>query len=188
MVNQTTYTVPGSLIASAQHGNPEATGTLYNRYHQSIYRYLYYRTGNAQIAEDLTSDVFLKMVQALPRYHYDTISFPAWLFQIARNLAIDHYRRNNSHPITTLAEDQDSPEPDLESTIDFHLTCRGLADALARLDENQRDVILLRFIEGMPIAETAGVLHKSEDAVKALQRRGLTALRFMLNLFEENHA
>lgn len=188
MVNQMTYTVPGSIITSAQQGNPEATGALYNRYHQGIYRFLYYRTGNPQIAEDLTSDVFLKMVQALPRYHYDSISFPAWLFQIARNLAIDYYRRSNSHPTSALAEDVDSPEPDLESAIDFHLTCRGLADALARLDENQRDVILLRFVEGMPIAETASVLHKSEDAVKALQRRGLTALRFTLNLYEKNHA
>jgi RNA polymerase sigma-70 factor (ECF subfamily) len=180
-----TYTVPGDIIARAQRGNPEATGALYTRYHQNIYRFLYYRIGDAHIAEDLTSEVFLKMVQALPTYRLDSTPFPAWLFQIARNLAIDHYRRSNAHPVAFLHENVNSPDLDLDSTVEFHLTCSGLADALASLDENQRDVLLLRFIEGMPIAEAANVLHKSEDAVKALQRRGLISLRMMLNVEEE---
>jgi len=173
------------IIDRAQRGNPEATGALYTHYHQNIYRFLYYRTGDPQVAEDLTSEVFLKMVQALPAYRLHSTPFQAWLFQIARNLAIDHYRRSNSHPVAFLNENLNSPEMDMDSKVDFNLTCRGLADALARLDEAQRDVVLLRFIEGMPIAEAATVLHKSEDAVKALQRRGLAALRVMLNHNEE---
>jgi RNA polymerase sigma-70 factor (ECF subfamily) len=182
-----TYTVPGDIIVRAQRGNPEATGALYTRYHQNIYRYLYYRIGDPHIAEDLTSEVFLKMVQALPTYRSDTTPFPAWLFQIARNLAIDHYRRSNAHPVASLYDNLNSPDLDVDSTVDFNLTCRGLSDALASLDENQRDVLLLRFIEGMPIAEAASVLHKSVDAVKALQRRGLIALRMMLNHAEDGH-
>jgi RNA polymerase sigma-70 factor (ECF subfamily) len=181
------YTVQSDVVDRAQRGNPEATGALYTRYHQNIYRFLYYRTGDPQIAEDLTSDVFLKMVQALPSYRLDSTPFQAWLFQIARNLAIDHYRRATTHPVAFLSENLNSLEMDLDSTIEFNLTCRGLADALARLDENQRDVVLLRFIQGMPIAEAASVLHKSEDAIKALQRRGLAALRVMLNHNEDNH-
>jgi RNA polymerase sigma-70 factor, ECF subfamily len=172
------------VIARAQRGSPEHTGMLYARYYQAIYRYLFYRTGDEQTAEDLTGEVFLKMVQALPAYRFETTPFQAWLFQVARNLAIDHYRRNSAHPVIEVNEDLDRDESDLESDTDIRLTSDCLAKALGQLEETQRDVIVLRFIEQMPIAAVALVLHKSEDAVKALQRRGLIALRRLLESTE----
>ncbi len=178
---------PYDLIARAQRGNPEDVGLLYSRYYQQVYRYLYYRTGDTQVAEDLTGEVFLRMVQALPNYRFDTTPFLAWLFQVARNLAIDHYRRSSAHPVVTINEDLDSDDGNLESTLDLHLSNDNLARALAQMEESQRDVVVLRFIEQLPIAEAALVLHKTEDAIKALQRRGLKALRNLLEDLENGH-
>ncbi len=178
--NRMDDTIPYHLIARARRGNAEATSALYSRYYQCIYRYFYYRCGDPQTAEDLTAEVFLKMVEAIPYYRIETTPFHAWLFQIARNLAIDHYRRTSAHPVSAIHEDMDLSGPDVERTLETNLTCQGLAAALSRIDETQRDVLLMRFIEGMPIAEAARVLHKTEDAIKALQRRGLTALRQLL--------
>lgn len=174
-------TVPGKLIIGAQQGSPEANAALYDRYHECIYRYFYYRFGDPTIAEDLTADVFLKMVQAISGYRIGAAPFQAWLFKIARNRAIDHYRRTSTHPTGEIQENMASFEPDVDLTIDIRLTGSRLAKALARLEDTQQDVILLRFIEDMPIAETAMVLNKSADAIKGLQRRGLIALRQMLN-------
>ncbi len=182
-----TYSNSYDVIARAQRGSPEETGMLYSHYHQSIYRYLFYRTGDPQTAEDLTADVFLKMVQALPSYRFETTPFQAWLFQVARNLAIDHYRRTNAHPVVAIDENLDSEDHDLDHQVEVRLSSANLTRALVRLEETQRDVVLLRFIEGLPIAEAALVLHKSEDAVKALQRRGLKALRALLANLENDH-
>ena len=173
--------IPGNLIVRAQRGSPDANAALYDRYHESIYRYFYYRFGDPSLAEDLTADVFLKMVQAISGYRIEAAPFQAWLFQIARNRAIDHYRRTSSHPTGAIYENMASGAPDLDQAVDIRLTSSRLAKALAGLEDSQKDVILLRFIEGMPIAETAIVLNKTMDAIKGLQRRGLIALREMLN-------
>jgi RNA polymerase sigma-70 factor, ECF subfamily len=181
-----TKSVPHEVIVRAKHGSLEETGELYARYHQSIYRYLYYRIGDPHIAEDLTGDVFLRMVKALPSFQVGTVPFQAWLFQVARNVAIDHFRRTNAHPITAIDDNLHLEGQALESLVDFRIASADLALAISRLDESQRDVLLLRFIEGLPIAETAKVLHKSEDSVKALQRRALLALRSMFQIEEKD--
>lgn len=171
---------PSELVARAQRGNSDAFGDLYLRYYQSIYRYLYYRTTDQQTAEDLTAEVFLKMVQALPRYQPQAAPFQAWLFQIARNLAIDHHRRNQSHPIVILDEALPGHEPEIHSSVESRLTQASLKSCLGQIEESQREVILLRFIEELSITDTASILHKSEDAIKGLQRRALLALRELL--------
>ncbi len=124
--------VPDDMIARAQNGSPADTGNLYSRHYLSIYRYLYYRTGDAMTAEDLTSEVFLKMVRALPSYRIGNVPFQAWLFQIARNMAIDHYRRNQHYPLVELDENLDGNEPNLDSMIDFHFTSVDLAEGLKK--------------------------------------------------------
>jgi RNA polymerase sigma-70 factor, ECF subfamily len=166
-----------NFIELAQNGNPEAAGELYDHHHPAIFRYLFYRTGDRQIAEDLTGEVFLKMVQALPGFNGGITAFRAWLFQIARNLSIDHLRRSQAHPNQSLGEDLHAPGLDPEGATEGKLNDAALQAALRRLSNDQKDVILLRFIEGMPLAETARTLHKSEDAVKGLQRRALATLR-----------
>jgi len=168
------------LIGRAQRGSPEAYGDLYNCLYQEIYRYLCYRTGDPMVAEDLTSEVFLRMVQALPRYRVEASPFKAWLFQIARNLAIDHYRQAGKQSLVVMDENMGSADPEMDRMIESRLNSASLLQSLASMDELYRDVLLLRFIEDLSAAETARILEKSEDAVKALQRRALLALRVML--------
>ncbi len=179
-------TIP-DLITQAQKGSADAAGQLYERHYRSIFRYLFYRTGDHHAAEDLTGEVFLKMVQALPAYRVTAATFRTWLFQIARNLSIDHFRRGKTHPQMALDERLPSGEQGPESAADRRLTGARLQQAVAQLNEEQRDVVLMRFVEGMPIAEVAVALHKSEDAVKGLQRRGLMALRDLLQTTEEEY-
>ncbi len=177
----------GDVVARAKSGSPEAAGILYTLYSQRVYRFLFFRTGDAQIAEDLTGEVFLKMVQALPDYQQGGTPFQAWLYQIARNLVIDYFRHVHSHPVVQIDEEIDWEVVDLDGMIDFHFSCEELARGMAILDENYRDVLLLRFIEGLTIAQTAQSLHKTIDAVKALQRRGLMALRHTLQYGGAGH-
>ena len=179
-------TVP-DLVTRAQKGSADAAGQLYERHYPSIFRYLFYRTGDQHTAEDLTGEVFLKMVQALPAYRVTAATFRTWLFQIARNLSIDYFRRGKTHPVAALDEFLPSAEQGPENAADRHLTGAQLYQALAQLNEDQRDVVLLRFIEGMAIGEVAAALHKSEDAIKGLQRRALIALRDLLQTTEEDH-
>ncbi len=173
------HTVP-DLVSRAQRGSVDAAGQLYERHYRSIFRYLFYRTGDAAAAEDLTGEVFLKMVQALPGYRVTAATFRTWLFQIARNLSIDHFRRGQAHPVQPIDERMAASEQHPEAAADSRLSAERLRQALSRLSEEQRDVVLMRFVEGMPLAEVAATLHKSEDAVKGLQRRGLMALRELL--------
>jgi RNA polymerase sigma-70 factor, ECF subfamily len=175
------------VIKRAQQGSPTDIGLLYASYHQNIYRYVYYRTGDVQIAEDLTEDVFLKMIQALPTYRIGAVPFVAWLYQIARNVSIDHYRRSAAHPAVQLSEMLTDPQEELSDLVELNVAGEDLARAMSQLEETQRDVLLLRFIESLPIAQTALIMRKSEDAVKALQRRGLHQLRNLLNHWEQDH-
>jgi RNA polymerase sigma-70 factor (ECF subfamily) len=179
-------TLPAETILRAQQGHLDPLSAIYQHYHQSIFRYLYYRVGDQQTAEDLTSDVFLRMVRSLAGYRLQGIPFQAWLFRIARNIAIDHFRQHRAHPAVELPENQ--PEPaTTEQTIERRLTSERLQHALTQLHEEQRDVIVMRFVLGMNLAETAQTIHRSEDAVKGLQRRGLMALKENLKDLEVPH-
>ncbi len=171
-------------IIRAQKGDTSVISELYRRYHQSVFRYLFYRVGDQQTAEDLTSEVFLRVLRAISSYQPQNVSFEAWLFQIARNLAIDHYRKMSTQNHVSL---DDTPPVDQHS-VDFRNDKRFdnqvLVQALNQLNETQRDVIVLRFINGLPLSQVARTLHKSEDSIKALQRRGLAALREILYHWE----
>ncbi len=179
-----------NTIRGAQAGRPDQVTKLYEHYHAGIFRYLYYRVGDRQTAEDLTSDVFLRMIRNLSGYALQDSSAPfqAWLFQIAHNLVTDYYRRSNIHPQVALAEHLAATDPEPDAGVDRHMTNEHLRLALSRLKEDQRDVVVLRFVVGMPIVEVARTLHKSEDAVKGLQRRGLSALRDCLSELEASYA
>lgn len=172
------------LIYRAKEGEADIVSAIYERYQRGIYRYLYYRVGDQQTAEDLTSEVFLRMIEALSNYDKKKISFQAWLYQIARNLSIDHYRKMSTHQNVDLEDNlpEAGDEPLEVITQDF--TSEKLRLALHQLPENQRDVVVMRFVSGMPIGEVAESLHKSEDSIKGLQRRALLALREILNQWE----
>jgi RNA polymerase sigma-70 factor (ECF subfamily) len=169
--------VNNALIARAQGGDQAAFSALFERYRRSVFRYLYYRVGDQHTADDLTAEVFLRVMQALPSYRRQGTPFQAWVFQIARNLAVDHFRKVNTRHHFPLNEELAAKDDDLDHAADQTLTGDRLRQALAQLTDEQREVITLRFVAEMPIAEVAAALSKSESAVKALQRRGLEALR-----------
>jgi RNA polymerase sigma-70 factor, ECF subfamily len=177
------------LIVKAKQGDTNAVGELYECHRLNVYRYLYYRTGDTQVADDLTSEVFLRMIRSLPGYQLQEASFLAWLFQIAHNLLYDHFRkaniRNHVHLEENYMEDPLNPRT---RPIERTLNNVTLQKALEKLSGDQRDVIVLRFITGMPIAQVASTLHKSEDAVKGLQRRALITLRNVLTDWEIHYA
>ncbi len=177
------------LIACAQQGDSDATGELYEAHRQSVFRYLYYRTGDTQVADDLTSEVFLRMIRALNGYKVQEVAFQAWLFQIAHNLLNDHYRKMTVRNHVTLEENlMDDPINPRTRPVERRLNSVSLRKALDLLSIEQRDVIVLRFITGMPISEVAQTLNKSEDAVKGLQRRALANLRGVLSDWEIKYA
>ncbi len=170
------------LVVRAQRGDVEAIGALYDEHYQAIFRHFKARLGNQQAAEDLTGELFRRMLTGLPRYRAIGLPFRAWLFRIAHNLLVDHYRQE-SGPMVVPLEQTDRhqvSEEDPASATERKLTLEGAYRALAELDLLQREVLALRFLSGLSLRETALALNKSEDAVKALQRRGLMALRLTL--------
>jgi RNA polymerase sigma-70 factor (ECF subfamily) len=163
-------------IARARAGEEAALIELYEWYKPRIQRFLYYRTRDRHAAEDLTTEVFLRMLQNLPSFQFQGTPFQAWLFQIARNLVVDDFRKQsvrNHEPIDeALAANQEPPEEIAQGRI----LRTELQNALLELTDGQLDVITLRFIAGQSIADVAQALEKSESAVKSLQARGLKAL------------
>jgi len=168
-------------VLRAQKGDEVAIRDLYLRHKANVFRYLFYQVGDSQAAEDLTSEVFIRMIRGLPSYQ-PRGSFQAWLYQIAHNLAIDYHRKEKANSRLPLMEDLVADGDDPLETVDRQLDNQRLQRALAQLNQAQREVLVLRFILGFPIEQTAQTLKCSEDAVKGLQRRGLITLR---QLFEE---
>lgn len=180
--------VNAETVMRAGRGEMAALSRLYEECRPRLFRYLYYRVGDVQTAEDLTSEVFLRMMRALERYRPQGIAFEAWLYQIARNLAIDYARQSHLRNHAAL-DDQALPgQESADQAAERRLNHLVLKQALLRLGEDQRDVLVLRFISGLSIAQVAQALHKSEDAVKALQRRALSAVRALLAEWEINDA
>jgi RNA polymerase sigma-70 factor (ECF subfamily) len=171
------------IVARAQRGEPEAAGLLYDAHQAAIFRYLWFRLGERETAEDLTGEVFIRMLEALPRYRPTATPFRAWLYRIARNLAIDYGRRAGQTTTIALEEvlAEHDPAHDPAQQVDQRLSLEALRTALAKLEAEQREVVTLRFLAGLSLRETAAVVDKTEAAVKALQHRGLAALNQTLN-------
>ena len=170
------------LVAHAQRGEVNAIGALYDQHYQMIFRYLRARVEERQLAEDLTGEVFRRMLTGLPQYRPQGLPFRAWLFRIAHNLTIDYYRREGDYKAVPLetAENRPEGEADPASALEQKLMFENAYRALSELEQSQREVLALRFLGGLSLRETALALNKTEDAVKALQRRGLIALRLTL--------
>ncbi len=166
------------VIRRAQAGDPEAVGWLYDRYYASIYRYFWIRLEDQETAEDLAAEVFVRMIEHLPRYQMRGRPFLAWLYTIARNLLMDHYRAQPHEPIA-LPEDPERP-PGIDGEIE-KIEARGqwecVKRALQTLTPDQQEVLFHRFLEGRSVEETAQRMGKPPSAVKALQHRALAALR-----------
>jgi RNA polymerase sigma-70 factor (ECF subfamily) len=174
------------LITRAQRGEANAIGWLYDRHRESIFRYLWIRLDDRPLAEDLTGDVFMRMIDALPRYQLQGLPFRAWLYRIAHNLLVDYCRKmshRTSLPLDAIEEQR--AEEDTDRAVEQMLLSERLKVELMRLEPTQCDVITLRFLAGLTLRETALALGKSEGAIKALQYRGLSVLRRALGPVEE---
>lgn len=170
------------LLALASDFDEAALGELYERYESKIYSYIYRRTGSPTLAEDLTGQVFLKMLEAIRSQKSWHSSFSGWLYRIAHNLVIDHYRHRDRRQYVSLEDapilksEKNNPVAAAEMSLD----AERLRSAIQRLTEEQAQVISLRFLEGYNISEVATMMNKTEGAVKALQYRAVGTLRGLL--------
>ena len=167
------------LLKKAQQGEAEAFGVLYERHATAIYRYLLVHLGNHPDAEDLTSEVFLRAWQSLPRYHQRGVPFRAYLFRIAHNAMVDHYRQRCR--LDRLSQEEDYSSSDNTGSPLQNLSGESeqleLIKILAGLRDDYRTVLILRFLSQLSPAETAVVMHRTPGAVRVLQHRALEALR-----------
>ena len=170
------------LVGRAQEGDVDAVGELYDRHHRDIFRYLWARLHNVHSAEDLTAEVFVRMVTHLPRYQPRGVPFRSWLYRIAHNLMVDHHRKRGKANIVPLyyAEGISEGGHDPVSATERQLTLERVEAALRQIDPTQCEVVVLRFLIGLSLREVATTLDKSVAAVKSLQHRGLIALRAAL--------
>lgn len=172
------------LLERAREFDQEALTWIYQNYHDALYRYIYHHLGNAQTAEDLTSDVFRRFLQALRNGGGPTRQLNAWLYRVAHNLIVDDLRRRKHRDHKSLDGTLGDTLRDDAVGLD-HLAGNAIAmervrQALLTLTEEQRQIIVLKFLEGMSNAEVAKITGKTVGAVKALQHRGLDALRAQL--------
>jgi len=168
-----------ALLNRAREYDQAAIAEIYDRYSLRIYNYIYHRLGNAHLAEDLTANVFLRMLEAIRSSRAWQTSFSGWLYRIAHNLVVDYFRAGQQDEVPL----EEWPIPSREHPADIaerSLTQQRLRSAVGQLTGEQNLVITLKFLEGMSNAEVARVLGKSEGAVKSLQFRALASLRRMI--------
>lgn len=164
------------LVQQAKSGNSEAFAQLYEAYVERVYRYIYFRTSEDAATEDLVSQVFLKAWENLGRYKVGGSPFIAWLYTIARNLVIDHYRaKKDVLPLEeAVALPSDREGPDEEAQVHFDL--QAMRDALQFLTGDQQQVLILKFIAGLPNENIAKIMNKREGTIRGLQMRALQTL------------
>ncbi|MBU2695056.1 sigma-70 family RNA polymerase sigma factor [Nocardioides sp. WV_118_6] len=167
-----------ALVELARGGDAEAFGMLYDHYQPSVYRFLYYRTRSVVVAEDLCSETFFRALRNMSSFRWQGKDFGAWLMTIARNLATDHFKAGRTRlEMTTedMGQHDDATEGP-ENAVLATLTNEILLESLTKLPNEQRDCLIMRFLQGMSIAETAAALGRSDGAIKQLQLRGVRNL------------
>ena len=168
------------LIRRAQEGDKQAIGELYRANVDVIYRYVWARVRDDSLAEDLTAQVFLKALEGLPTYQPSGKPFVAWLYRIAYARIVDHWRKLERRPEVPLEETLPSREPRPQELLEFEADWVMAMELLAQLTDDQQDVVILRFIGEMSLADTAQTVGKTVGATKALQYRALATLARLL--------
>jgi RNA polymerase sigma-70 factor (ECF subfamily) len=170
------------LVAEAQAGDAWAFGLIFDHFHEAVYRYIASRVQRPSDAEDLTQHVFVKALEALPRYESRGIPFGGWLFRLARNAVIDHIRTRHDHAeLDSIAGwTHGDAGPDEIAAVRQELNAVGVA--LAGLTGEQREAIALRFFAGLSAREAAAAMGKQEGTVRGLQFRAIASLRRELGI------
>ena len=157
--------------------DPQAIGAIYDRYFQDVYRFVLYRLNNENLAEDIASDVFVRLLEAVKKKRGPKKNLKAWLLSTASHIVTDHHRRHYRRPTAEMPEDlvdrSDSPSQEFDRNHQNNLT----QEALQHLTPDQQIVLTLRFGQGYSLEETATLMKKKSNAIKALQFRALAALR-----------
>jgi RNA polymerase sigma-70 factor (ECF subfamily) len=167
-----------ALVELARGGDAEAFGQLYDHYQPSVYRFLYYRVGSVALAEDLTSETFVRALRSISTFRWQGKDFGAWLMTIARNLATDNAKSGRSR-LEVVTEDMtlhDSSTEGPENAVLAAVTHEAVLRALRELPDEQQECLVLRFLQSRSISETAALLGRSEGAVKQLQLRAVRNL------------
>ena len=167
-----------ALVTLAQGGDADAFGLLYERYVDLVYRYIYVRVGSSHVAEDLTSETFIRALRRIDSFSWQGKDIAAWFVTIARNLITDNAKSARFRMEVTTADmiDADRRVDGPENEVLAHLRDTRLFEAIRTLKPEQAECLVLRFMQGMSLAETALVIGKSEGAVKQLQLRAVRAL------------
>jgi len=164
------------LVDRARRGDSDAFGQLYELHLDRIYRYVVFRVASPTEAEDLTEHVFLKAWEAIRRYENRGLPFAAWIYRLAHNAVIDHYRvKRPSTPIDETFDLEDEKQ-DVVTAIELQVDNAELRNAIQHLTPTHQTVVLLRFVEGLSHAEVGRILGKSEGAVRVIQHRALAAM------------
>ncbi|RKT71959.1 RNA polymerase sigma-70 factor (ECF subfamily) [Saccharothrix variisporea] len=173
---------PWDLVRAAQAGDTDAFGLLYDRYVDVVYRYVLFRVGDRTLAEDVTSETFLRALRSIGSISYQGRDVGAWFVTIARNIVFDHVKSSRYRLEVTTAEPDDNREvasgPEQEVLTDA--ANAELLRCVAQLGDDQRECITLRFIQGLSVAETAAKMGRNEGAIKALQHRAVRRLAQLL--------
>ncbi|GGQ10783.1 sigma-70 family RNA polymerase sigma factor [Streptosporangium pseudovulgare] len=167
------------LVLRAKTGDTDAFGALYDRYLDLVYRYVYFRVGSHPLAEDLTSETFLRALRRIADFTWQGRDFGAWLVTIARNLIADHFKSGRYRLEVSTAEVIDTPldGPHIpENAVVTAMVSDRVLSAVRDLGPEQQECVVLRFLHGMSLAETALIMGKKSGAIKALQFRAIRAL------------
>jgi RNA polymerase sigma-70 factor (ECF subfamily) len=166
------------LVARGQQGDRDALEELYLIHFDRIYSYLHVSVGNRHDAEDLTTQTFLKMLEKIGSFKWQSAPFSAWLFRIAHNLAMDHFRsRRRWQPEEEVPEPPGDEEPSAELMAMQTIGRESMLKLIERLSPEQQQVLTLKFVFNLPNAEVAAILDKTEGAIKSLQHRALVSLQ-----------
>ena len=165
------------LLRKARKLEEATLGTIFDMYYQPLYRYIYHQVGHTETAEDLVTEVFKRFLEGLSKGRGPKRHLQAWLYQVARNLIADEFRRNAHHNHSQLDDHLADANEDIESQTQGAILGQHAKQALKHLTPKQRDVIILKFFEGLENAQIAQIMNLEVGSVKSLQHRGLAALR-----------
>ncbi len=170
------------IVKRVQDGEPEAFGELYDQYVDMVFRYVHFRVGTRTQAEDLTSETFVRALRRISSVKWQGRDFGAWLITISRNLIADHYKSARYRLEITTADmlDADQAQDGPENDVLDAMTSASLIDAVKQLNSEQQECIVLRFLQGLSVSETAQAMGKNDGAIKALQYRAVRTLGRLL--------
>lgn len=178
----TTELDPDALLARACQFDPQALEALHDHFYPQVYRYVFYRLDDAQACEDITAEVFLRLLDVLKKNGKSIQSVRGWLFGTANHLVMDHYRKKYRHQDENLDHHHELPDHHTpEHIAEANQDVQEVQMAMCNLTEDQQHVIALRFSQEFSLEETARIMGKTVNAVKVLQYRALAALRRQLD-------